>query len=221
MFYKKNPSAYTRCEKCRHIDRENEECRVANDKWLVCDDAGECRQFSQEGVSMIGKCVVMGSGLEYGKEYNLLECDNNFVATVNENGEFKKYAKYCFEIFKDEELDVDLSSKYHIPTYDEEININVEPLKNMADSGEEIIKKVAKAMSKGMTREASSVDHPNHYNKGKFEVIEVIEDWDLNFHLGNTIKYIARAKHKGRELEDLEKAMWYLNREIERVKAND
>jgi hypothetical protein len=64
-------------------------------------------------------------------------------------------------------------------------------------------------------REVDSVNHPSHYNFGKYEVIDVIEDWDLGFNLGNTIKYIARAGRKGDKLTDLEKAKWYLEREIE------
>ena len=58
------------------------------------------------------------------------------------------------------------------------------------------------------------VNSPQHYTKGKFEVIDVIEDWNLNFRLANTIKYIARHEHKGKPLEDLKKALWYLEREI-------
>lgn len=64
------------------------------------------------------------------------------------------------------------------------------------------------------------VDHPKHYNMGKIEVIDAIEDWSLNFHLGNTVKYVARANHKGNALEDLKKAKWYLEREIQRREAN-
>lgn len=60
------------------------------------------------------------------------------------------------------------------------------------------------------------VNKPQHYTKGNFEVIDVIEDWDLNFRLANTVKYIARHKHKGKPLEDLKKAMWYLQREIDK-----
>jgi len=60
----------------------------------------------------------------------------------------------------------------------------------------------------------SAVDHPAHYNQGKHEPIDVIEDWKLDFHLGNVIKYIARSEHKGNQLKDLEKAMWYLDRKI-------
>jgi hypothetical protein len=59
------------------------------------------------------------------------------------------------------------------------------------------------------------VNHPAHYNAGKIEVIDAIEDWKLGFHLGNAVKYIARADHKGQRQEDLQKALWYLKREIE------
>lgn len=62
-----------------------------------------------------------------------------------------------------------------------------------------------------------SVNRPKHYNAGKFEVIDVIDDWKLGFALGNAVKYIARAAHKGRELEDLRKAAWYLKHRIEEL----
>lgn len=60
-----------------------------------------------------------------------------------------------------------------------------------------------------------NVDHPYHYNFGTIEAIDVIEDWNLGFNLGNAVKYIARCDHKGNSIEDLEKAAWYLQREIE------
>jgi len=60
-----------------------------------------------------------------------------------------------------------------------------------------------------------AVNHPSHYTQGKFEVIDVIEDWKLGFHLANTVKYIARAEHKENAIQDLKKAAWYLNRKIE------
>lgn len=58
------------------------------------------------------------------------------------------------------------------------------------------------------------VAKPQHYNHGKFEVIDVIEDWglDKDYYLGNAIKYIARHKHKDSPKQDIEKAVWYLNR---------
>lgn len=67
---------------------------------------------------------------------------------------------------------------------------------------------------------ADAVDHPPHYNFGKIEVIDFIEDQQLGFHEGNVVKYVARAKHKGRELEDLKKARWYLDRSIQRLELD-
>lgn len=67
------------------------------------------------------------------------------------------------------------------------------------------------------------VAHPQHYNQGKIEVIEFIEDKKLNYHRGNAIKYISRAgiKNKSKEIEDLRKAIWYLQREIEQLIAKN
>ena len=62
-----------------------------------------------------------------------------------------------------------------------------------------------------------NVSHPSHYNQG-IEAIDIIESWDLNFSLGNAIKYILRSPYKGKQIEDLEKARWYIDREIERLK---
>lgn len=61
------------------------------------------------------------------------------------------------------------------------------------------------------------IEHPSHYNRGKIEVIDFIEDQQLPFHLGNVVKYIARAGYKGDKLEDLKKARWYLDRYINEV----
>lgn len=63
----------------------------------------------------------------------------------------------------------------------------------------------------------SAVNHPSHYNAGKIEVIDAIEDWRLGFHEGNVVKYVTRAKLKEGELEDLKKAAWYLERRIRQL----
>lgn len=65
-----------------------------------------------------------------------------------------------------------------------------------------------------------AVNHPSHYTRGKIEVIDFIEDQQLPYHLGNVIKYIARAGYKGDKLEDLKKARWYLDRYINEVMGN-
>lgn len=64
------------------------------------------------------------------------------------------------------------------------------------------------------------VNHPSHYTDGKIEVIEFIEDKNLSFHRGNAVKYICRAGKKDpqKEIEDLQKAIWYINREIKNLK---
>ena len=71
--------------------------------------------------------------------------------------------------------------------------------------------------TKGEDRgKSDSVTHPPHY-VFEVEVIDAIESWGPGFHLGNVVKYVARAAHKGSELEDLRKSAWYLNRAIEKL----
>ena len=71
--------------------------------------------------------------------------------------------------------------------------------------------------------ENESINHPDHYGgDNTYEAIKVIEAWDLDFSLGNTIKYITRAgkKDKAKEIEDLKKAQWYLDRKIKTLELN-
>lgn len=67
--------------------------------------------------------------------------------------------------------------------------------------------------------EHDNVNHPSHYTDGSIEVLDFIEDKKLNYHRGNAIKYICRAgkKSKETEIEDLQKAVFYLNREIKNL----
>jgi hypothetical protein len=71
---------------------------------------------------------------------------------------------------------------------------------------------------KSSTKEEAvdKVNHPPHYKVGGIETIDFIEAKKLNYNLGNVIKYITRADHKGSRNEDLQKALWYLNRELGR-----
>ena len=72
---------------------------------------------------------------------------------------------------------------------------------------------------------AEKVNHPDHYGgeSNPYEAIKVIEAWDLNFHLGNVVKYISRAGKKSKNnVEDLKKAEWYLSRYVQFIqKANN
>lgn len=59
------------------------------------------------------------------------------------------------------------------------------------------------------------VNHPAHYKVGGIETIDFIEAKRLNYNMGNAVKYITRADHKGNRKQDLEKAIWYLKRELD------
>ena len=77
----------------------------------------------------------------------------------------------------------------------------------------------SKTMINGVTTD--DVNHPAHYTGGKIEVIDFIEDKELGFHLGNAVKYISRAGRKDADktVEDLRKAVWYINRQIQRLEC--
>jgi hypothetical protein len=97
--------------------------------------------------------------------------------------------------------------------------------KNAADSASEInMTKVRSALEKlGVDTDKNPAVHsPSHYTRGGIETIDFIEAKGLNFHLGNTVKYVSRAGFKQDALlQDLEKALWYLTREINRLKTQE
>lgn len=68
----------------------------------------------------------------------------------------------------------------------------------------------------------NNVNHPDHYANGrKYEPIDVITDWKLGFCLGNAVKYLSRAGRKGNYIEDLEKAIWYIQYDIDLARQNN
>ena len=69
--------------------------------------------------------------------------------------------------------------------------------------------------------EEDVIDWPKHYNAGKIQPIDAIEDWKLDFRLANAVKYIARHEHKGTAKKDLEKAIWYIQRYIDKELSNE
>ena len=78
----------------------------------------------------------------------------------------------------------------------------------------------AKACEDPLYKPKEMVDHPDHYNFGKYEVIEVLDDWFFDDALlWQVVKYLARAKHKENFLQDLKKAKWYLERRIHMEEA--
>jgi len=71
---------------------------------------------------------------------------------------------------------------------------------------------------------SEKVNHPDRYGgeSNPYEAIKVIEAWDLNFHLGNVVKYISRAGKKSKNsIEDLKKAEWYLNRYVQFIQKRN
>jgi hypothetical protein len=67
-----------------------------------------------------------------------------------------------------------------------------------------------------------NVNHPDHYGgDSAYETIKVIEAWELDFHLGNAVKYISRCLKKDNTIQDLEKAKWYIERKIEQLKTKE
>ena len=82
---------------------------------------------------------------------------------------------------------------------------------NQQPTQEEIIE-----FNRQESKKNETVDHPTHYGgeDNPYEAIKVIEAWGLGFNLGNAVKYISRAGKKQDTLEDLEKAAWYISREI-------
>lgn len=69
-------------------------------------------------------------------------------------------------------------------------------------------------------RTEDTVNHPAHYGGDTtYEAIKVINAWGLGFELGSALKYLCRAEHKGAPIEDLKKAVWYIQHEIDRREA--
>ncbi len=96
-----------------------------------------------------------------------------------------------------------------------DLNVNIDLTELREKLEQELAELKAKINSESLPMEAEKINHPPHYNSGQIEVIDAIEDWNLGFHLGNVVKYVARAQHKNSEWEDLKKAAWYLSRYIE------
>ena len=114
---------------------------------------------------------------------------------------------------KEDTIPQNVESKHAVSVQNEP-----EMVSSLASLANEPAQKLAQPAFREAGRKKEAVNHPAHYG-GKdnpYEVIKVIRAWELNFTLGNVIKYIARAGRKdpSKKLEDLHKAMWYLQEEI-------
>ena len=132
----------------------------------------------------------------------------------NGNCEFyyKKYLNEEIEVDKSKLKDSDVES----------ITIG-QALQSICDIPPQIKIDSDKIKEVNVDDENDPVNHPSHYVDGNIEVMDFIEDKQLNFARGNVIKYVSRAgkKDPNKELEDLKKSMWYLNREIERLEKEN
>ena len=99
---------------------------------------------------------------------------------------------------------------------DREFVLNVDVITNDKDECQCLYFKMREPKLMFEIEEKEMVDHPSHYNQG-IETIDYIESWSMNFNTGNVIKYVTRAGYKNDQLEDLKKAMWYLQREIDKI----
>ena len=113
-----------------------------------------------------------------------------------------------------------INCKYYKNNYRcERLSItNIEELYEPCQYWEERIDEVKEETVK----EDDPVNHPKHYTDGRIRVIVYIEDKNLGFCLGNAIKYISRAgkKEKDKEIQDLRKSMWYIERRIYELENN-
>ena len=147
------------------------------------------------------------------------ECDG---ISVNCNDGFIKYLEQEIEVNESNLKDVDAEPiDINVEDTNEQIDRKEVKEKVLDEVKEQLLKTKGKIIDiKEEPEKNDPVNHPSHYTDTKIEVMDYIEDKGFNFALGNAVKYISRAgkKDKNKTIQDLEKAEWYLNREIERLK---
>ena len=162
---------------------------------------GDKIRFVKDCVLSDGRVIrakTVGEVNDISEKHYLLDCtENNFFAMI----EHKLVDDYCEKINTEPSITKRINNKHDI----------LNGLFNSDGSvdGEKLMKK--------LESQNDSVNHPSHYTDGKIEVIDFIEDKKLGYHLGNACKYICRAgkKDPAKRVEDLRKAIWYVNRQAE------
>lgn len=142
--------------------------------------------------------VMTPPGGGVSKELTCEGCNTTFVHTKEKaQGRWPKYCPEC------------------LPKYSK-----VPKQKDVQAIAEKVVQTIEEQAVE-LPKQEDVINHPSHYTRGKIEVIDFIEDQQLPYHLGNVIKYIARAGYKGDKLEDLKKARWYLDRYINEVMQHE
>lgn len=180
-------------------------CRRCGDTFTVQTHEDYCPECEK---------VMTPPGAGVSKELTCEGCGATFVHKKEKaQGRWPKYCPECLpkysKVPKKKEVDGTLAN---MAAKRKEVNV---VLANM------IANTLEKPEVKVVPKKEDVINHPSHYTRGKIEVIDFIEDQQLPYHLGNVIKYIARAGHKGDKLEDLKKARWYLDRYINEVMQHE
>lgn len=167
-------------------------CRRYGEKFTVSTHEDYCPECEK---------VMTPPGAGVSKELTCEGCGETFIHKKEKaQGRLPKYCPTCLPKYSK------LPKKKEVRTIGEE-------------AMQAITEKIAQTFAEPKTEDV--INRPSHYTRGKIEVINFIEDQQLPYHLGNVIKYIARAGYKGDKLEDLKKARWYLDRYINEVIANE
>lgn len=167
-------------------------CRRCGDKFTVRTHEDYCPSC---------EIVMTPPGGGVSKELTCEGCNTTFVHTKEKaQGRWPKYCPEC------------------LPKYSK-----VPKKKDVQAIAEKVVQTIEETEVKTveLPKKEDVINHPSHYTRGKIEVIDFIEDQQLPYHLGNVIKYIARAGYKGDKLEDLKKARWYLDRYINGVMQHE
>ena len=167
-------------------------CRRCGDKFTVSTHEDYCPVCEK---------VMTPPEAGYSKEITCEGCGITFVHKKEKaQGRWPKYCQEC------------------IPKYSKVPKKKEETVQTIV---EKIAQTIGEPEVKVTPKKEDVINHPSHYTRGNIEVIDFIEDQQLPYHLGNVIKYIARAGHKGDKLEDLKKARWYLDRYINEVMQHE
>lgn len=167
-------------------------CRRCGDKFTVRTHEDYCPSC---------EIVMTPPGRGVSKALTCEGCNTTFVHTKEKaHGRWPKYCPEC------------------LPKYSK-----VPKKKDVQAIAEKVVQTIEESEVKtvDLPKQEDVINHPSHYTRGKIEVIDFIEDQQLPYHLGNVIKYIARAGYKGDKLEDLKKARWYLDRYIKVVMQHE
>lgn len=152
-------------------------CRRCGDTFTVKTHEDYCPECEK---------VMTPPGAGVSKELTCEGCGETFVHTKEKaQGRWPKYCPECLPKYSK------VPKKKEVQTIGE-------------DAMQTITEKIAQTFAESKNEDV--INHPSHYTRGKIEVIDFIEDQQLPYHLGNVIKYIARAGYKGDKLEDLKKS---------------